>query len=96
MFTRALLASTLFVGAAAAIPRHTPDTPRPVTPSTVARPAPEWRNTSWLNAAAPVTLTSLHGRVVLLNFWVFTCINCTRTVPSLVRFDGLYRDRGMS
>lgn len=34
--------------------------------------------------------------MVLLNFWVFTCGNCTRTVPSLVDFDRRYRDRGLT
>lgn len=58
--------------------------------------APAWANRSWLNAPAPVTLASLRGRVVLLNFWVFTCGNCTRTVPSLVRFDSLYRPQGLT
>jgi len=37
------------------------------------RPAPAWDNTSWLNAGTPVRLDQLRGRVVLLNFWVFTC-----------------------
>lgn len=59
-------------------------------------PAPSWRNTSWLNADHPLTLEELRGRVVLLNFWVFTCYNCTNTVPSLVDFDRKYRDRGLT
>ena len=59
-------------------------------------PAPSWRNTSWLNADRPIALADLRGRVVLLNFWVFTCGNCTRTLPSLVDFDRRYRDRGLT
>lgn len=58
--------------------------------------APGWANPTWLNAERPVTLAGLRGRVVLLNFWVFTCGNCTRTVPSLVLYDSLYRDQGLS
>ena len=58
-------------------------------------PAPSWKNASWLNTERPLTLESLRGRVVLLNFWVFTCGNCTRTVPSLVDFDRRYRDRDL-
>jgi thiol-disulfide isomerase/thioredoxin len=58
-------------------------------------PAPAWANRSWLNSA-PLALGDLRGRVVLLNFWVFTCGNCTRTLPSLVRFDAVYRDRGLT
>jgi thiol-disulfide isomerase/thioredoxin len=62
----------------------------------VPSPAPAWHNQSWLNTEKPLTLESLKGRVVLLNFWVFTCINCTNTVPSLVDFDQKYRDRGLT
>jgi thiol-disulfide isomerase/thioredoxin len=61
-----------------------------------ARPAPDWHNTSWLNTDHPLTLDELRGRVVLLNFWVFTCVNCTNTVPSLVELDHQYRGRGLT
>ncbi len=60
------------------------------------RPAPEWKNASWLNSAHALTLSSLKGRVVLLNFWVFTCYNCTNTVPALKVIDREYRDRGLT
>lgn len=60
------------------------------------RPAPEWTNRSWLNTDHPLTLSELKGRVVLLNFWVFTCYNCTNTVPSLVDFDRKYRQQGLT
>jgi thiol-disulfide isomerase/thioredoxin len=69
---------------------------QPLTGVRAPGPAPSWKNTSWLNADGPLTLESLRGRVVLLNFWVFTCGNCTRTVPSLVDFDRRYRDRGFT
>ena len=59
-------------------------------------PAPSWKNTSWLNSATPLTVEGLRGRVVFLNFWVFTCYNCTNTVPSLVDFDRKYRDQGLT
>jgi thiol-disulfide isomerase/thioredoxin len=59
------------------------------------RPAPAWKNTSWLNADQPLTLQALRGKVVLLNFWTFTCYNCTNTVPSLVDFDRRFRDSGL-
>lgn len=62
------------------------------------RPAPTWANTSWLNTpeGRPVTLQSLRGRVVLLNFWTFTCWNCTGAIPSLVDYDRKYRDQGLT
>ncbi len=65
------------------------------TPS-VDTSAPELSNTSWLNADHPLRLAGLRRRAVLLNFWVFTCYNCTNTVPSLVEFDRRYRDRGLT
>src|SRR5438132_922453 len=69
---------------------------RPPVPSGGGSPAPELTNTSWLNADHPLRLAELRGRVVLLNFWVFTCGNCTRTVPSLVAYDRQYRSRGLT
>src|SRR5437870_6072664 len=59
-------------------------------------PAPELANDSWLNTDRPLRLADLRGRVVLLNFWVYTCGNCTRSLPSLIDFDGQYRDRGLT
>jgi thiol-disulfide isomerase/thioredoxin len=59
------------------------------------RPAPAWRNDSWLNTPTPLKLEDLRGKVVLLNFWVFTCYNCTNTLPSLVDFDRRYREKGL-
>lgn len=60
--------------------------------------APELTNESWLNTTGdhPLHLADLRGRVVLVNFWVFTCGNCTRTLPSLIDFDERYRDRGLT
>src|SRR5437879_10930089 len=69
---------------------------RPAVRSTAAAPAPELTNASWLNADRPLRLAELRGRVVLLNFWVFTCGNCTRTVPSLVESDSRYTERGLT
>ena len=60
------------------------------------RPRPGLEQHSWLNSDHPLTLSELKGRVVLLNFWVFTCWNCTNTVPSLVDFDRKYRDQGLT
>ncbi|MEP6473705.1 MAG: redoxin family protein [Gemmatimonadota bacterium] len=73
-----------------------PHTPRPSGITTAMRPAPAWKNQSWLNTDQPLTLQALKGKVVLLNFWVFTCYNCTNTVPSLVEFDRTYRDKGLT
>jgi len=62
------------------------------------RPAPAWHNESWLNTEGdrPLTLGGLKGRVILLNFWTFTCWNCTGAIPSMVEFDRRFRDQGLT
>uniref|UniRef100_A0A7C2NW11 Redoxin domain-containing protein n=1 Tax=Schlesneria paludicola TaxID=360056 RepID=A0A7C2NW11_9PLAN len=37
----------------------------------------------WLNASGPITLKDLRGKVVLLDFWTFCCINCMHVLPDL-------------
>jgi cytochrome c biogenesis protein CcdA/thiol-disulfide isomerase/thioredoxin len=52
----------------------------------------------WLNTpdGKPLTLASLKGRVVLLDFWTYSCINCQRTFPYLTAWDKRYRDQGLT
>jgi cytochrome c biogenesis protein CcdA/thiol-disulfide isomerase/thioredoxin len=47
-------------------------------------------------ANAPLSLAGLRGRVVLIDFWTYTCINCIRTLPYLRAWDGRYRERGLT
>jgi cytochrome c biogenesis protein CcdA/thiol-disulfide isomerase/thioredoxin len=59
-------------------------------------PAPEFAGvTNWLNSK-PLTLASLRGRVVLIDFWTYTCINCIRTLPHLTAWDQTYRKDGLT
>jgi cytochrome c biogenesis protein CcdA/thiol-disulfide isomerase/thioredoxin len=55
-------------------------------------------NDRWFNtpASAPLDLAGLRGRVVLVDFWTYTCINCIRTLPYLRAWDGRYRERGLT
>ena len=58
--------------------------------------APEFTgNDRWFNSK-PLTLAGLKGRVVLVDFWTYTCINCIRTLPHLVAWDKAYRDAGLT
>ena len=52
-------------------------------------------NDRWFNSK-PLTLARLKGRVVLVDFWTYTCINCIRTLPYLVAWDKAYRDKGLT
>jgi len=52
----------------------------------------------WLNTddGASVDLADLRGRVVLVDFWAYSCINCQRSIPHVVAWDQAYRDAGLS
>ncbi len=53
--------------------------------------------TDWLNADdTPRTLAALRGRVVLIDFWTYSCINCIRTIPHLREWDRAYRAKGLT
>jgi cytochrome c biogenesis protein CcdA/thiol-disulfide isomerase/thioredoxin len=49
----------------------------------------------WFNTA-PLTMTGLRGRVVLVDFWTYTCINCLRTLPYVKSWDARYRAKGLT
>jgi cytochrome c biogenesis protein CcdA/thiol-disulfide isomerase/thioredoxin len=64
-------------------------------------PAPEIRGTQrWFNTPGgrPLTLAGLRRqkRVVLIDFWTYTCINCIRTLPKLKAWDAKYRRDGLT
>ena len=52
----------------------------------------------WFNTPGdrPLTLAGLRGRVVLVDFWTYTCINCIRTLPYLEAWDARYRNKGLT
>ncbi|MGW3517886.1 cytochrome c biogenesis protein DipZ [Streptomyces hydrogenans] len=53
---------------------------------------------TWINTPGgnPVDLASLRGRVVLIDFWTYSCINCRRSIPHIKDWDRAYRDKGLS
>jgi len=61
--------------------------------------APEFVDTQqWFNTPGdkPLTLKGLRGRVVLVDFWTYSCINCIRTLPYLKAWDAKYRRDGLT
>ena len=48
----------------------------------------------WLNSK-PLTRESLKGKVVVVDFWTYSCINCLRTLPYVKAWDAKYRDQGL-
>jgi cytochrome c biogenesis protein CcdA/thiol-disulfide isomerase/thioredoxin len=49
---------------------------------------------AWINSR-PLTLPKLRGKVVLVDFWTYSCINCLRTLPYLKAWDMRYRSKGL-
>jgi cytochrome c biogenesis protein CcdA/thiol-disulfide isomerase/thioredoxin len=61
--------------------------------------APEFADTEdWFNTPGdqPLKLSGLRGKVVLIDFWTYTCINCIRTLPYLKAWDAAYRKDGLT
>lgn len=48
----------------------------------------------WFNSE-PLTMQELRGKVVLIDFWTYTCINCQRTFPYLKDWHKKYKDKGL-
>ena len=57
--------------------------------------APEFAGTQgWINSE-PLNMESLRGKVVLIDFWTYSCINCIRTLPYLQDWHQRYADAGL-
>src|SRR5262245_27366863 len=52
------------------------------------------RATAWLNSA-PLTAADLRGKVVLVDFWTYTCINWLRTLPYVRAWAARYKEHGL-
>ena len=56
-------------------------------------PAPEFpEGLDWINVSEPLTLDDLRGKVVLLDFWTYGCINCIHMIPVLERLEEKHPD----
>jgi thiol-disulfide isomerase/thioredoxin len=97
MKSRLLAASVLalLVGlTGAATPGLSADT-APHTVAAAEAKAPNFVGLSnWFNSA-PLNISDLHGKVVLVDFWTYGCINCVNTLPRVTELYAKYRDRGL-
>jgi thiol-disulfide isomerase/thioredoxin len=74
------------------------DASRPLETPTVAAAAPATAPDfvglgNWFNSA-PLKLADLRGKVVLVNFWTYGCVNCVNTLPHVTELYAKYKDRG--
>ncbi|MGW8389767.1 thioredoxin family protein [Pseudoduganella sp. HUAS MS19] len=57
--------------------------------------APEFSGiTQWLNSE-PLTMKQLRGKVILVDFWTYDCINCINTLSHVVKWHDKYKDKGL-
>ncbi len=57
--------------------------------------APDFAGISnWFNSA-PLTMAKLRGKVVLVDFWTYGCVNCVNTLPHVTELYAKYKDRGL-
>jgi thiol-disulfide isomerase/thioredoxin len=52
--------------------------------------APEFPALDWLNTGRPLRMADLRGKVVVLDFWTYGCINCQHVIPDLKRLEAKY------
>ena len=60
--------------------------------STIHAPAFDAAGLPWFNVAEPLDLPDLRGRLVILDFWTYCCINCLQIIPTLKRVERLFPD----
>ena len=48
---------------------------------------------AWLNTDHPITLATLKGKIVLLDFWTYCCINCMHVIPDLKKLEAKYANQ---
>ncbi|MBP6859600.1 MAG: cytochrome c biogenesis protein DipZ [Candidatus Magasanikbacteria bacterium] len=57
--------------------------------------APDFKNiAAWVNTDKPLTMDNLKDKVVLIDFWTYSCINCIRTLPYITSWYEKYKDQG--
>jgi thiol-disulfide isomerase/thioredoxin len=67
----------------------------PLQTAAVQRTAPDFTGLgNWYNSA-PLSIADLRGKVVLVNFWTYGCVNCVNTLPHVTALYAKYKDRGL-
>ncbi|MCI0449522.1 MAG: redoxin domain-containing protein, partial [Chlorobi bacterium] len=57
--------------------------------------APEIKAEKWINSDKNLTIESLRGKVVLIEFWTFGCYNCKNTIPYINEWYEKYKSSGL-
>ncbi|UZE49758.1 thioredoxin family protein [Rhodopseudomonas sp. P2A-2r] len=92
--TSASLLAALLGTALPALAGETGNPPAPLQMAAAQDVAPEFSGIgTWFNSG-PLTMAGLRGKVVLVNFWTYGCVNCVNTLPHVTELYAKYKDRG--
>ena len=87
-----LLGASVFAAACSPL---APDDPVPPTHASPSPLAPDFAGIDhWINSPA-LKMSDLRGKVVLVEFWTYSCINCARVAPHVKQWHERYRDQGL-
>jgi thiol-disulfide isomerase/thioredoxin len=93
--------AAFFIAGGLYVEKVSPNTPTKATPAQIAGTlgdygkAPDFTGGgTWINSQ-PLTIASLKGKVVLVDFWTFSCINCIRTLPYTTKWYNEYNQDGL-
>jgi thiol-disulfide isomerase/thioredoxin len=94
--TFSVVASCLATTALPALSGEAPrDTNAPFAVAAVQGTAPNFTGINkWFNSA-PLNMADLRGKVVLVDFWTYGCVNCVNTLPHVTALYEKYKDRGL-
>jgi thiol-disulfide isomerase/thioredoxin len=94
--SRATAASVIALCLLGAVsPGMTGDLTAPFAIAAVQGNAPDFVGiNNWFNSA-PLNMANLRGKVVLVDFWTYGCVNCVNTLPHVTELYAKYRDRGL-
>jgi thiol-disulfide isomerase/thioredoxin len=73
-------------------PKDTKDPKEPAEKQRIKAPELDG-GVGWLNTAGPIRMKDLRGKVVLLDFWTYCCINCIHTLPDLAKLEKKYANQ---
>jgi thiol-disulfide isomerase/thioredoxin len=78
-----------------ALPTAPEAAPKPTIAAANGKALPDFQGIQqWLNSE-PLTIDKLKGKVVLIQFWTFACINCQRTLPYITQWHRQYAAQGL-
>jgi thiol-disulfide isomerase/thioredoxin len=58
-------------------------------------PAPDITGIAQWHNSPPLNMAALRGKVVLVDFWTYACVNCIRTLPYVRKWHEQYKDKGL-